>query len=96
MSFWRTPPGWREGPQGASADDTRAWIAQQLASLPTPPGAPTGLNERIRIFQLSQGLPADGRAGPMTFMRLNALAAVAEPRLFASTDLSVTSASPGR
>jgi len=35
----------------------------------------------IRAFQLAQGLPADGRPGPMTFMQLNRTAGIDEPRL---------------
>ena len=42
-------------------------------------GAP--LAERVRGFQITQGLPADGRAGAMTVMRLNRAAGVDEPRL---------------
>ena len=36
---------------------------------------------RVLAFQLAQGLPADGRPGPMTFMQLNRAAGVDEPRL---------------
>ena len=39
------------------------------------------LRARLRAFQLAQGLPADGRLGPMTFMQLNRTAGVEEPRL---------------
>jgi general secretion pathway protein A len=35
-------------------------------------------------FQLAQGLPADGRPGPLTFMQLNRVAEVDEPRLQAA------------
>ncbi|MEO7642027.1 MAG: peptidoglycan-binding domain-containing protein, partial [Ramlibacter sp.] len=51
-------------------------------------GAPAGsgateaaLAPRVRAFQVAQGLPADGRPGPMTFMQLNRVAGVDEPRL---------------
>ena len=33
------------------------------------------------MFQLAQGLPPDGLAGPMTLMRLNRSAGVDEPSL---------------
>ena len=36
---------------------------------------------RLRAFQSAQGLKADGMAGPRTYMRLNQLGGVAEPRL---------------
>jgi general secretion pathway protein A len=86
-TLWRAPPGYsgriadREG--GAVVD----WLAATLARLDGQP-APTGrqtldpaLKSRVMAFQLAQGLPADGRPGPMTFMQLNRVAGVDEPRL---------------
>jgi general secretion pathway protein A len=67
-TYWHTPPGWREG-QDASADPAlRAWLEQQLAAAGVDASRP--LRERLRAYQLAQGLPPDGRAGPMTFMIL--------------------------
>jgi general secretion pathway protein A len=37
----------------------------------------------LRDFQLRQNLKADGVAGPRTYMRLNQLSGVEEPRLLA-------------
>ncbi|HET6829669.1 MAG TPA: peptidoglycan-binding protein, partial [Ramlibacter sp.] len=34
-----------------------------------------------RSFQMAQGLPVDGAAGPMTYMQLNRVAGIDEPRL---------------
>jgi general secretion pathway protein A len=39
------------------------------------------LRERVWAFQLAQGLPPDGVAGPMTLMRLSQAAGIDEPRL---------------
>jgi general secretion pathway protein A len=39
------------------------------------------LRSRIHRFQLSQGLPSDGSAGPITLMQLNRANGVEEPRL---------------
>ena len=39
------------------------------------------LKTQLRSFQLAQGLVADGQVGPMTFMQLNRVAGVEEPRL---------------
>ena len=72
-TFWRTPPGWREG------SDRSAWLEQQLA--PAAGSAAQPLRERVHAFQLAEGLPPDGLAGPMTLMRLNRAAGIEEPRL---------------
>ena len=42
------------------------------------------LRQRIAAFQVLQGLPSDGRAGPLTLMQLNRVAGVDEPRLEAT------------
>jgi general secretion pathway protein A len=81
-TLWRTPPGWRTdaGPQGAAA--LQAWVAEQLPANGAPGQAP--LAERVRAFQLAQGLPPDGVAGPLTLialMRLTAPGGADEPRL---------------
>ena len=39
------------------------------------------LSRRLAAFQRAQGQPADGLAGPDTFMQLNRLLGVAEARL---------------
>jgi general secretion pathway protein A len=54
-------------------------VEQQLPPAAAGPGQP--LRERIHAFQLAEGLPPDGLAGPMTLMRLNRVAGVDEPRL---------------
>jgi general secretion pathway protein A len=78
-TLWRTPPGWREGGDSASQERTRAWVAQHLP--PADAGTKPALRERVAAFQVMQGLPSDGRAGPLTLMQLNRLAGVEEPRL---------------
>lgn len=78
-TLWRTPPGWREDADPASQERTRAWVAQHL---PAPEaGTRPALRDRVAAFQVMQGLPSDGRAGPLTLMQLNRLAGVEEPRL---------------
>jgi len=74
------------GERGADVD----WIAQRLAQLDgtAPPARDRPLDaamqERLRRFQAQQNLKADGVAGPRTYMRLNQLAGVNEPRLLAA------------
>lgn len=86
-TFWRAPRAFREqvpaGAQGADVD----WIAARLAQLDGQ-GAPaanqpfdTNIQQRLRAFQAAQNLKADGLAGPRTYMRLNQLGGVDEPRL---------------
>jgi general secretion pathway protein A len=63
------------------------WVATRLAQAkgsPAPQGKPlfdATLRAGLRSFQLAQGLPADGRPGPLTYMQLNRATGVDEPRL---------------
>ncbi len=76
-TFWRTPDGWSGGT--LATPQARDWLQQQLAAAGTPEGG--GLRSQVLAFQIAQGLPADGVAGPRTLMRVNQLAGVAEPSL---------------
>ncbi|MDO9071754.1 MAG: AAA family ATPase [Rubrivivax sp.] len=78
-TFWRLPPGWTDSGVAGSNPAARAWLDRGLADAGFGPERP--LAERVWAFQLAQGLPPDGRAGPLTVMRLNRLAGVDEPRL---------------
>lgn len=83
-TFWRAPAGWREGADLAASTAGRAWLDERLAGAGQAPGRP--LAERVRAFQLAQGLPLDGVAGPLTLMQLNRATGVEEPRLGALPD----------
>ncbi|MEJ8836006.1 ExeA family protein [Ramlibacter sp. AN1133] len=86
-TLWRTPAGYgerlREGQGGTPID----WVASRLAaargaSAPTRPAVmDAAFKADVRSFQLAQGLPADGRPGPLTYMQLNRASGVDEPRL---------------
>ncbi|MDZ7590768.1 MAG: AAA family ATPase [Rubrivivax sp.] len=78
-TFWRAPAGWREGAKVAADPVLGHWVTRQLDAAGVTVGAP--LPERVRVFQLAQGLPPDGVAGPLTLMRLNRSAGVDEPTL---------------
>jgi general secretion pathway protein A len=54
-------------------------VARQIDAAGVAAGPP--LPERVRVFQLAQGLPPDGVAGPLTLMLLNRSAGVDEPTL---------------
>ncbi|MCC2963409.1 AAA family ATPase [Massilia sp. IC2-278] len=89
-TFWKVPRSFRDqvatGDEGPDVD----WLAAQLARLDgtAPPPARqafgTHTQELLRAFQAKQNLKADGVAGPRTFMRLNQLGGVSEPRLLAA------------
>jgi general secretion pathway protein A len=89
-TLWKMPRTFREqlveGARGADVD----WIAATLAQLNhvAAPAANAPLNAAmlalLRSFQAAQNLKADGVAGPRTYMRLNQLSGVAEPRLIAA------------
>jgi general secretion pathway protein A len=91
-TLWKMPRGFRDqvGP-GDSGPDVD-WIAARLAELDgrgAAPPAGQALDEPtrrlLRAFQVRQNLKADGLAGPRTYMRLNQLSGVDEPRLLAAT-----------
>ena len=82
-TLWRQPPAYN----GRIEDSQLQWVSAVLAKLDgveLPAGQPVqagALKTRVRVFQLSEGLPADGLLGPMTFMQLNRRAGVDEPVL---------------
>jgi general secretion pathway protein A len=86
-TLWRAPDGYRGLPQDGQGGSAIDWVAAQLASARggTPPTRAVTLDARlredVRAFQVAQGLLADGRPGPLTFMQLNRAAGVKEPRL---------------
>jgi general secretion pathway protein A len=89
-TLYKMPRGFRAqivaGAQGADVD----WIAQRLAQIndddAPPVEQPFGRRTRalLKAFQESQNMKPDGVAGPRTYMRLNQLSGVTEPRLLAS------------
>jgi general secretion pathway protein A len=86
-TLWRAPAGYREGLREGQGGPAIEWVASRLAAARGAP-APTrpavfdgGLRGEVRAFQVAQGLPPDGRPGPLTYMQLNRAAGVDEPRL---------------
>ncbi|MCH8179816.1 MAG: AAA family ATPase [Proteobacteria bacterium] len=86
-TLWRAPEGFRGkltlGQSGPPVD----WLAERLTQLDHGPAVPAParldapLQARLQAFQLSQGLKPDGVAGATTFMLLNRISGVQEPRL---------------
>jgi general secretion pathway protein A len=86
-TLWRVPPGYPgKDSAGRPSADAR-WLAQQLAALrgdSRPIKSPVDeadLRGRVHAFQLTQGLPSDGIAGPVTLMQLNRGLGIGEPHL---------------
>jgi len=92
-TLWRAPQALADGVDPNASPAALAWLDQQLAHLLRTDDkdlakAPQGKakvaavrRERIRQFQLAQGITPDGQAGPLTLMLLNRAAGVTEPRL---------------
>ncbi len=86
-TLWRAPAGYSRRVAERDGGPAVDWLAATLATVHGAPAPAAGqrldaaLKARVLAFQLAQGLPADGRPGPLTFMQLNRVAGVAEPRL---------------
>jgi general secretion pathway protein A len=80
-TLWKAPDGYDpRAPEPLGAPVLR-WADAQLPSASQPGKVAAPLSQRVRTFQLAQGLPVDGLLGPLTFMQLNRQAKVDEPRL---------------
>jgi general secretion pathway protein A len=86
-TFWRVPPGYSGAIVDRSSGAAANWLALQLA-VARGDARPVGgrfddktLKGWIHAFQLTQGLPSDGVAGPVTLMQLNRVVGIDEPRL---------------
>ena len=86
-TLWRVPEGYRASSGEDSGNAAGQWIAARLTALQGSPRASDAretdvpLKSRISAFQMTQGLKPDGLAGPMTYMQLNRLSGVDEPKL---------------
>ena len=86
-TFWRAPPGYTGVNIASSTAPSARWLARQLAAARGDTQPLKGrfddatLKGWVHAFQLTQGLPSDGLAGPVTLMRLNQVIGVEEPRL---------------
>ena len=90
-TLWKVPRAFRDEVRPGDTGPDVDWIAGRLAELNqlTAPPTEQPLDEParrlLRAFQSKQNLKADGVAGPRTYMRLNQLSGVDEPRLLASS-----------
>ena len=85
-TLWRRPPEVAGRLYAVSADAAEGqWIDKQLKRLQAQSLIePTADNAQARLeaFQRQQNLPGDGKAVPSTFIRVNQLIGVKEPKLF--------------
>jgi general secretion pathway protein A len=89
-TLWKAPRAFRDEVHPGDTGPDVDWIAGRLAELnkleaprtEQPLGDAT--RRLLRSFQAKQNLKADGVAGPRTYMRLNQLSGVDEPRLLAA------------
>ncbi|TFY98547.1 AAA family ATPase [Ramlibacter rhizophilus] len=86
-TVWRTPVAYTGTEDDLRRDsETLAWAATQLARGKVQERdeiirSPATLRSRLRRFQADQGLPVSGMLTPWTYMQLNRVARVDEPRL---------------
>lgn len=87
LTYWRAPPGYSsklaEGQTGPMVDQLAAQLSAFLGE-PPPTQKPVfngALRAKLSTFQVAHGLKPDGIAGPTTFMQLNRVSGVDEPRL---------------
>ncbi len=92
-TYWRLPPAYSGELHDGSSGPAIARLADQLNQLDGLPAAgplapatkpqllDAALRERVRAFQRTQGIKADGLPGPMTFMQLDNATVANEPRL---------------
>lgn len=86
-TFWRAPKGFTtklaEGQSGLMVDHLAAQLAAFLGEPPPTEKAVFNglLRSKLSTFQMAHGLKPDGIAGPTTFMQLNRVSGVDEPRL---------------
>jgi general secretion pathway protein A len=75
-TYWRAPEGYSTillpGMRGPAVDALATQLASARGAPPpkTPAVFDSALRAHVVAFQTAQGLPADGRAGPTTFMQL--------------------------
>jgi len=89
-TLWAAPRAFRDEVHPGDSGPDVDWIAARLAGLDKRPAPALGqpfdgaTRRLLRGFQEQQNLKADGVAGPRTYMRLNQLGGVDEPRLLAA------------
>jgi general secretion pathway protein A len=88
-TFWRAPPGYAQSIVDGNAGPLVDGLATRLAIARGEPVTAdkhtydAAFKAKVAAFQQAHGLRPDGVAGPTTFMQLNRVTGVEEPRLAA-------------
>lgn len=88
-TFWRAPPGYAQSLVDGNAGPLVDGLATRLAMARGEPVTAekhtydAAFKAKVAAFQQAHGLRPDGVAGPTTFMQLNRVTGVEEPRLAA-------------
>lgn len=83
-TLWRTPPGTTARLGNVGSGPAAQWLDQRLQGLQAAGQLPADAGDyatRLRAFQQGQGIDGGGKATPTTFMQVNRLSGVPEPRL---------------
>jgi general secretion pathway protein A len=86
-TYWRAPPDYLQKISEGQTHFKNDWLAIKLAAINgDPKPAPNAAQDatlilKIRGFQLAHGLKPDGIVGATTFMQINRVTGVEEPRL---------------
>ena len=89
-TLWRAPDGYNPAARGGATGPAITHLARKLDQLEgttardtssAPQQLNTELRNRVRDFQRSHGLQADGQPGPMTYMQLESALGENMPRL---------------
>jgi len=86
--IWMKPPGYKKALQIGDSGEAVEWLARQLDRIQGSM-IPSGqshtmdaiLEDRLKYFQKSEGIPPDGIAGVLTLMRINDRIGLNSPRL---------------
>ena len=86
VMIWKAPPGFRDSLVMNQRGPAVTWLRQTMATIDGLHEDGTGmldaaLSQRIRAFQLSEGIQPDGLVGPLTAIRLNVRSGHGGPRL---------------
>ncbi|MES2742181.1 MAG: AAA family ATPase [Pseudomonadota bacterium] len=87
VTLWRAPPDWRAQVAAADRGPEVDWLAKRLAQMhglaKPADGQPLDpkMQKLLREFQAEQKIPAEGMAGPQTFIHLVKLGGSKEPHL---------------
>lgn len=90
-TLWLAPEGYRAKVQLGQTGPVVDWLAEQLGRIDkqaagSPARFDRAMQARLQAFQLTQGLKPDGVAGATTFMLINQVTGVPEPRLKPATE----------